>query len=341
MTIPVTEYMTGSLPSYLPHSTPGGHLNRRRWVNALGGLGGSLFLCVMLGWSADVATDREAIDAWVQAGKFVDAAFFCREQLSSTTLNGAERVGYAVELVRVLTAQARAADPLAAGGIWEDAVGTGDKWSRQLKDVPSVVLIQFQSALAATQQVETEFRTQSVTTEQREPLLRRIRQALTRWETLQQELQRRLRADGEARGQPQAALGSNLLRSLADRALYGRARLYLCRAALYPAGSDDRVLACRQATEALEAISPNHVGPIWWDTRVAILRAYRLQADGPRLNAQAQRLLEGPALPVCVAQRVEAERLRLAVHQADWSAVERQLVSGPEARDGVRCPEYG
>ncbi|MEM8678029.1 MAG: hypothetical protein AAGF97_01630 [Planctomycetota bacterium] len=293
----------------------------------------SLF-CLTWDSSADIASDREAIDAWMRAGKFVDAAFFCREQLSSSTLQDAERVGYAVELVRVLTAQARAADPATATTVWEAAERAGADWSRQLKDTPSVVLIQFQTALAATTRVETEFHTQAAPPTQ---LLRQIRQALTQWEAHQQLLERRLRAGGEARGKPQATLGSNLLRSLADRALYGRARLYLCRAALYPAGSDDRVLACRQAIEALEAISPNHVGPIWWDTRVAVLRAARLQQDGARLEAEAKRLLEGPALPTCLAQRVEAERLRLAMQQADWPAVERPLVNGPE---GVRGPEW-
>ena len=286
---------------------------------------------------ADIGADRASIDAWLSEGKFDQAAFLCREQLSDPAADTSQRALYTAELVRVLSEQARSADPAEAGPLWREAMDVGDRFTNRHPRHPQSLPVMYQTASVRSDAAEVRLRTDA--SADRNQLLRDVRDALRRWDTLAERVEVQLRAGGEGRGRPEEALGPNVLRALRDRIRHSQAKTLLVRATLYPPGSADRMLACRQALELLDQIAPNNVGDEWPVTRVTKVRALRLRMDTQGVAREAKRLLDGPPLPRCVTQALFAERLRSAVGAGDWRAAEALLVDRGEDAE-VDCPEW-
>ncbi len=305
----------------------------------------SLLKSFWLGWSlllfswqvvrAEFDTERALIEDYVAQGKFDEAEFFCREQLSGATLSVERRAAVVVELLRTQILQAQYVTAEQRLAILQNAErDAGDYLQRDL-DSPLRFLVQFQAALiprtaGMLKRYEFGHVTQGTASM---AVWKDLRESKRRWRHLMEALADELRNSGRRDPNRPGQLSQRQLVNLQARAQLELGVTHLQQALAYPDGSDDRILAASEGATELARLAPTALsGEHWLDSRLSLLTCLRLKGDWGAV-ARLLRSLSGQQLSASAQTRLQAELLRIALKRNDWEQVKKMVTLGQPVKD--------
>jgi hypothetical protein len=178
----------------------------------------------------------------------------CTDRLLAPELTEIERADLTVELVRTLAAHAQSLPRRDRDALWQEARAAAADFARKWPQHPRLALVTFQDALSPLtrgEQALREYEAGVLKAGQHEPAHAALREAGELLGKLDKELT--LATALRRRTPPQAdELTAEELELLQQRVQSKLAHASLCRALLFPAGSDDRLAMLAQARERLE-----------------------------------------------------------------------------------------
>lgn len=244
---------------------------------------------------------------------------YCRQQLERTALTDVER--HALTLEWAQTSLEHALERPGVGMLWTTSEQAPMAYAEQSPTNARIGQLWIQSGLAHLAHGDFLSPPAMDAEHDREPAREQLRAAIKRFRQAREwiEVDARTAPRTAPKQQAQSAIARftvDELRSLDRHAAFVLAESYRRQAETYPAESEDRRLAARQAEELYHSLSELADGaPLTWPSRVRWIGALRLRQDWPAATQAMARCTEA-ALPPELQCAFHAEAIRLFVAKA-------------------------
>ncbi len=283
---------------------------------------------------ADLNADLQTIERLVAAGKFDEAEWTCREQLSDSNLPMADRNALTVALLDTLTIRAAGE----TGEVLATRLAAAEKVANDYLRFDGSSLLRFlvEFRAAGLPRLAAKARPAGISTE--DDSLRNLRDSIRRLERLGDALDQELREHRRHDPNEAGYLTDRELRNLRDRVGLELGCTFLAQAELYDDRSEDRVLAAGRAAVEFERLSPTALSrELWFESRLKLIASLRLKSDWPAC-AQQLRPLQAMRLSPSERTAIANERIRIAIARNDWDRltqlVAQQTTDAPLGEDG-------
>ena len=288
-----------------------------------------------LGRGDELADARRLLAGLRERRLFTLGEFYCRQQLERADLTPKSRAQLTIELTRCYAEHAMNLRPGEREPMWEAARKAAQDFLARQAENPRAVLVKFQDALtllAQGEQLRMEAEMAGSAPDALEKARASIRQAERSMEELLKELTS-LAARKPARADTDA-LSTDELMSFGQNVRHQRASALRNMGQTYPPRSADRIAALQKALQLLrEALSlTTGTPPLIWELRLDEVVCHRLLEDWTKVS-ECLAAFPPQDMPVDVAQRKQAEAVRLALATSGPQAALQEVPSVPKTAD--------